>query len=114
MKVNERITKHSAILTESPLERGWIARMIPTQLRTELNNLMTGSAADTWREAVRAQLIRMCSPTSGIVLQDGGELVRHVGDQFSDEDWKTLAQEFFPNATLYQPQNKPTNEGVES
>lgn len=95
-EVNKKIKHNPGLLNESPLESGWIAKIVPTNLEIDLRNLLKGFAADGWREKVREQLIRLTAPKIGVVLQDGGQLVSNLGDHLSDDEWNRLVQQFFP------------------
>ena len=109
VEVNKRLRRHPELLNESPLERGWIAKIVPTNLETDLRNLLKGFAADGWRDAVHAQLIQLFSPRIGIVLQDGGQPIQNLGDYLSDDEWNRLVQQFFPTVPPNQKQNKLIN-----
>lgn len=109
VEVNEELERNPTALNASPLDRGWIAKIIPSSLRTDLRNLLSGATADAWREAVHTQLIQMFAPNIGTMLQDGGEFVKNFGDRISDDDWKRLIHEFFPGVAENQSQNKPKN-----
>jgi glycine cleavage system H protein len=109
VEVNEKLDKHPSLFHASPLERGWIARIIPSRLDIEIRNLLRGTVADSWREAVRIQFIQMFAPKTGLVLQDGGQLIENIGEHFSDEEWSRIAGEFFHLTTVNPTQNKTTN-----
>jgi glycine cleavage system H protein len=112
VEVNDKLIRKPALLNDSPLEKGWVAKILPSSLDADLRNLLSGATADAWRGAVQAQLIQFFFPKIGTVLQDGGQLVKNVGDLVSDEEWKHLVEQFFPIDVKHPPQNKPTNEGV--
>ncbi len=114
VETNDGLRRRPELLNESPLEKGWLARILPSNLTADLRNLLSGSAADAWWEAIRSQVIGFFSPSIGPVLQDGGKLIRNIGDQLSDEEWVRLVRHFFPFEIPQPPQNKPTNEGVSS
>ena len=40
------------MINDSPLEKGWIVKMTPKDLTTELRSLFKGVTADRWQEAV--------------------------------------------------------------
>lgn len=109
VEVNKRLTRNPALINDSPLERGWIMRVLPTSLETESRNLLKGIVADGWRDAVRTQLIQLFSPQIGMVVQDGGQLVQSLGDHLSDDEWNHLILHFFPLVSLDKFQNKSMN-----
>ncbi len=96
VEVNTVLRSRAQLLNESPLERGWIAKVLTSNLDIDVRNLLGGIAADAWREAVRAKLIQLLSPNIGLVLQDGGQLVQNLGDNITEEEWDRLVREFFP------------------
>jgi hypothetical protein len=112
--VNERLVNSPSVLNESPLERGWIATILPTNLDHDLRNLLKGAAADGWREAVRTQFIHLFSPRIGTMMQDGGELIENLGDHIPDDDWDRLVRDFFPVAVATQNQTNPRTKEPQS
>lgn len=93
--VNEKLTHDPKIINRSVYERGWIGKLQPTNLRTELRNLLKGAFAERWEESVRAQLIQWFTPNVGLVIQDGGHMIQNIGDLLEDEEWDRLTKEFF-------------------
>lgn len=109
VEVNKKVRHNPGLLKGSPLESGWIARIVPTSLEKDLRNLLKGLVADGWRESVRARLVQLTAPSVGTLLQDGGEIIHNLGDRLSDEDWDRLVQEFFPTVSPNQIQKQITN-----
>jgi len=109
IEINRRLAKNPGLLNDSPMEKGWIARVLPTSLDSDLRNLLKGFAADGWRDVVREKLIQLFSPRPDIVLQDGGQLVPNLGDHFSDDDWNLLVRQFFPGSVSFQTNDNITN-----
>jgi glycine cleavage system H protein len=97
LEVNTSLKKMPSTINDSPLEKGWIVKMVPDDLPVELQNLFEGVTADRWQETVRAHLVQWFSPRLGMVMQDGGELVENVSDLTNGEEWRILVDEFFPN-----------------
>jgi glycine cleavage system H lipoate-binding protein len=108
-EVNRKLIKNPRLLNTAPLERGWVAKIVPTNLSLDLRNLLNGFAADGWRDAIRAQLIQLLSPSPGSVMQDGGQLVENLGEWLSDDQWNHLVHQFYPGIVSNQPQNKTQN-----
>ena len=96
LEVNTHLKDNPSIINNSPFEKGWIVRIAPRDLTLELRNLFKGVIADRWQEAVRAHLVHWLSPHTGLVMQDGGEIVDNVSDLISDQEWHLLVDEFFP------------------
>ncbi|MBK6622600.1 MAG: glycine cleavage system protein GcvH [Saprospirales bacterium] len=53
VEVNEEVAKDARMLNKSPYNKGWILKMKPTNLQTDLADLLTGDAAV---EAYRAKI----------------------------------------------------------
>ena len=114
VQVNERLVNSPSVLNESPLERGWIAKISPTNLDHDLRNLLKGAVADGWREAVRTEFIHLFSPRIGTLMQDGGELIENLGDHIPDDDWNRLVRDFFPVVVATQNQTNPRTKEPQS
>ena len=96
--VNDALRASPEIINRSPLSKGWIAEINPSNLATELRNLLNGAVAERWLEAVRIQLTQWFTPQLGTILQDGGRLIDNISDLLNDEEWSRLTQELYPNA----------------
>jgi len=110
VEVNTKLKEDPSLLNASPMNHGWIARIAPTHLETEIRNLLKGFSADGWRDAVRAQLIHLFTPRIGTMMQDGGQLVKDLGDNITDDQWNRLVKEFFP---IILPTERRTNQRTE-
>jgi glycine cleavage system H lipoate-binding protein len=106
--VNNKLASSPGVVNSSQLEKGWIVRIAPAQLRLELRNLLRGDIADRWQEAVSSQVIRWFSSSLHPVLQDGGQMVDNVSDMMNDEEWQRFVQEFFSIEATYR--NNITNQ----
>jgi glycine cleavage system H protein len=106
--VNSRLRADPALVNESPLDRGWIARIDPENLELESRNLLRGPLAVRWKESVLAQFQIFFSPRLGTVLQDGGRIIGNLGETLGDEAWESLAQELFPLHSSRQTETKPS------
>jgi len=110
LETNTGAADRPSLLSASPFEKGWIARIAPENLALETHNLLRGVLADRWRDSVRAQLVAWFAPRMGLVLQDGGELAENLGDLLSDPEWNELAANLFPLETSEQSKFQ-THEG---
>jgi glycine cleavage system H protein len=107
IEANSGIAGDPGVVNASPYERGWIARIKPSRLETEIRNLLTGAAAEKWREGLQAQMASWFAPKLGMVLQDGGEWVDNLSDLLTDEQWQELARTLFPELPPDQFNHKP-------
>lgn len=100
--VNEKLASSPGVVNTSPLEKGWIIRIAPAQLRLELRNLLKGVIADRWQEAVNGQVVRWFSSSLHPVMQDGGRIIDNVSDLMNDEEWQRFVHEFFSIESTYR------------
>ena len=114
MDINSRLSSQPSLLSESPYERGWVARLSPTSLALDMRNLVTGPIARRWRESAQEKLSHWFAPGVGVVLQDGGELSGGAGELLSDEDWEMLVKILFPLHESTEPFNSINGHGVKS
>jgi glycine cleavage system H protein len=94
-EINPSLGAQPSLLADSPFENGWIAKLSPGNLSAEIRDLLNGSAARQWREAVQVQIASWFSPRLGMVLQDGGEWIDNMGSLLNDEEWRELIHTLF-------------------
>ncbi|MDL1893062.1 glycine cleavage system protein H [Sphingobacteriales bacterium CHB3] len=92
---NEMVLNNPLLVNSSPYNDGWLLRIRPMKLQTQINNLFTGKAMQQWLEQAKEQLVRIFSTTPALMYQDGGVIVKDLADKVSDEEWNTLEREFF-------------------
>jgi len=107
IEANPEIAQHPGIVNTSPYKEGWLAKIRPSRLETEIRNLLKGVAAERWREGLQAEMASWLAPKVGMVLQDGGEWVDNLSDVLTDEHWHELARRLFPALPPDQPNHKP-------
>jgi glycine cleavage system H protein len=92
---NEMVMRNPGLINRSPFGDGWLIKVRPHKLSQQVQNLLTGKAAVQWHDTARAELGRLFSGFPALMYQDGGELMKNIGDRCSDEEWGAIAQEFF-------------------
>ncbi|HXX63536.1 MAG TPA: glycine cleavage system protein H [Bacteroidota bacterium] len=92
---NEMVLNNPSLVNRAPYGDGWLLRIKPRRLPSQLRNLLTGKSAQQWTDAVRSQLIAFFSGTPALMYQDGGVLLTDLSDRCSDEEWERLVREFF-------------------
>lgn len=91
---NEMVLHNPSLVNSSPYGDGWLLRIKPRRIKTQLHNLLTGKHAQQWLEHARQQLIRIFSATPALMYQDGGVIVKDLSDRISEEEWRMLEIEF--------------------
>jgi glycine cleavage system H protein len=104
-EINPALFAHPSVLADSPFERGWVAKITPGNLSAEIKDLLNGSAARQWRDAVQIQVASWFSPRLGTVLQDGGEWIENVSSLLNDDEWKELTHALFLTGPFKRSRN---------
>ena len=99
--INESVQKDPSKLSEEPYGGGWLMKIKPKDLTSNLRNLLRGSAARSWMENSAIELRSALSGDLGVVFQDGGLPEEGLADQFSTKDWVDLTTRIF----LIEPEN---------
>ena len=64
--VNEDVKTDPTIINRSPYKQGWIVRMQPSDLESEMDSLLTGQAAvDAYRERIESEDLKPCEHVDG-------------------------------------------------
>jgi len=92
---NEMVLRNPSLVNTAPFGDGWLLRVRPKRLKSQMNNLLTGKAAHQWLETVRVRLSAFFTTTPALMYQDGGVLLKDLSDRCSDDEWKRLVKEFF-------------------
>jgi len=92
---NEAVLQDPSLINNSPYGEGWLFKVKPSKLSSQLHNLLTGRAVHQWQDVVTSQFRRFFSTTPALMMQDGGVLLDGLADRCSDEEWNAIANEFF-------------------
>jgi len=66
VEVNAALDADAQLINKSPYKNGWIVKMQPSDLDTELAEMATGQAAvDAYRERIEAEDIKACEHVEG-------------------------------------------------
>lgn len=94
-------------LNDSPGQKsganaGWLARIQPTDIGSNLHNLLNGSLARLWMHSEIGKLNEMMGSRLGIVLQDGGIPINGFAKELSNEEWDKIARFFLKTENIEQ------------
>jgi glycine cleavage system H protein len=53
---NQDLEENPELINESPYEKGWLCKIIPSNLQEELKNLMQG---DSLKEFIKSEILRL-------------------------------------------------------
>jgi len=93
-QVNEEVVRRPKLATDDPYGRGWILKVRPRDLKSNLHNLLSGRLARLWMEDSGRALDLRLMALSGSVMQDGGEPVADLTRHLAKEDWEQLVRDF--------------------
>lgn len=99
---NPLLSEQPEIMNEDPFRKGWIYQVIPSNWVEETRSYYLAGEATSWmsKELVRFKDFLMLSAgknsieTSGIILQDGGELRDNTLAEMPDELWQDFQKNF--------------------
>lgn len=99
---NALLTDEPRTLNEDPFRKGWICQIRPSDWINETKSYYLAKDATEWtaRELVRFKDFLMVSAgrneleTTGIILQDGGELRDNTLAELPDELWQNFQKDF--------------------
>ncbi|MCJ7508883.1 MAG: glycine cleavage system protein H [candidate division Zixibacteria bacterium] len=95
VEVNTKLLENPKLLNQGNPEQNWILKIAPTRLAREVRNLLSGEMLSLWNQGVKEQLVATLVPTSYPVLQEGGEIMPHLGDELTSDQWEKVAHNFF-------------------
>lgn len=93
--INEAVVHNPELALTDPYGEGWLVTVQSPDAKTNFRNLLGGALARWWTEESAGRLQRLLPATLGALAQDGGVAVDNLAPQIPDEDWATLAKEFF-------------------
>jgi glycine cleavage system H protein len=92
---NEMVLNNPSLINSSPYGDGWLFKVRASKINLQIHNLFTGRVASRWQDAERSELARCFSGTPALMYQEGGVLLQNLADKCSDEEWSTIAKQFF-------------------
>jgi glycine cleavage system H lipoate-binding protein len=93
--VNDAIARNPELATKDPYGEGWLLTVQSPDAKTNFRNLLGGALARWWTEESSGRLQRKMPTLAGALAQDGGMAVDNLAAHIPDQDWATLAKEFF-------------------
>jgi glycine cleavage system H lipoate-binding protein len=92
---NDMVVHTPSLINTSPYGDGWLFKVRPRNVESQMHNLFTGKAMQQWQEAARAQLNRLFTGIPALMYQDGGVLVHNLSDRCSDKEWAAIVSDVF-------------------
>jgi glycine cleavage system H lipoate-binding protein len=92
--VNPAVRRHPQVVHDYPYEDGWLLVVTPTQLKSNLEQLLYGDKNLAWINYETNRLLGLLPTPAGLTLPDGGALIDDVYGHFPDLPWDLLVHEF--------------------
>jgi glycine cleavage system H lipoate-binding protein len=93
--VNDSAMQDPEVARKDPYGEGWLVTVQSPDAKTNFRNLLGGALARWWTEESASRLQRKMPMMLGALAQDGGVAVDNVSDHIPDQEWATIAKEFF-------------------
>jgi glycine cleavage system H lipoate-binding protein len=94
-EINEAAAANPELARKDPYGEGWLVTVQSPDSKTNFKNLLSGSLARWWTEESASRLQRRMPVALGALAQDGGVAIDGIANEIPDQDWTTLAKEFF-------------------
>ena len=107
LATNSVLTKNPELVNNDPYQNGWMYRIKPSGWLSETNTYYLAEEATNWmfKELVRfkdflaASMGKYSQNTANVILQDGGEILKHPLSELPDEVWQDFQRNFL-NTTM--------------
>ncbi len=95
--INQALASDPKLALRDPYGEGWLVTVQAPDAKTSFRNLLGGAMARWWTEesASRLQRHMPMMATAGAYAQDGGAAIDNVSTLIPDQDWLSVAKEFF-------------------
>jgi len=93
--INEAAVRDPEMARKDPYGEGWLVTVQSPDAKTNFRNLLGGALARWWTEESATRLQRRLPMALGALAQDGGVAMDNLTAQVPDNDWVSVAKEFF-------------------
>jgi glycine cleavage system H protein len=93
--VNEAVARNPELARKDPYGEGWLVTVQAPDSKLNFRNLLSGTLARLWTEDSALRLRSRMPALAGAVAQDGGVAVDDLTALMPNQDWATVAKEFF-------------------
>ncbi len=96
-EINQALMSDPKLALRDPYGEGWLVTVQSPDAKTSFKNLLGGPLARWWTEESASRLQhRMPMPMAmGALAQDGGVAINDIANQIPNQEWLSLAKEFF-------------------
>jgi len=92
--VNSKVLASPGLAHDDPYGEGWLMVVAATNLKPDLEKMVSGEHNVAWIEEESLRLFGMLEPSVGATLQSGGTIIDDVYGQYPELGWERLVKEF--------------------
>jgi glycine cleavage system H protein len=93
--VNDSVLRDPKLAKSDCYGEGWLVTVQSPDAKTNFRNLLSGAVARFWTQESASRLQARMPMYAGALAQDGGVAVDNLTEQIPDQEWATVAKEFF-------------------
>jgi|GEM_PF-1319955 len=93
--INEAAAREPRLIHDDPYGEGWLLEVRPTNLKHNLEHLLTGEAAVAFISEEAHRLLHLMEAKVGVTLPTGGTVVDDVYGHYPQLGWRPLVQDLF-------------------
>jgi len=93
--VNDNLLRDPKLAQNDCYGEGWLVTVQSPDAKTNFRNLLSGAVARFWTQESAIRLQSRMPAFSGALAQDGGVAVDNLAEQIPDQEWVSVAKEFF-------------------
>ena len=97
MAVNPELRENGSLANSSPYSDGWVMKVQPDNLRTDLKELMINRETDKFISGQADMLYNLVEEVSGPLAADGGDFTSDIFGSLPQLGWKRLTAVFLGN-----------------
>jgi glycine cleavage system H lipoate-binding protein len=90
---NDALFAAPGLINADPYGAGWLVKVRPERLESNLGNLLHEASAGAWMAAAEESLRARMAPGLGAVLQDGGVPIVGIARNVFGAGWEDVAEE---------------------
>jgi len=93
--VNDNLMRNPRLVKDECYGEGWLVTVQSPDAKTNFRNLLSGAVARFWLQESAGRLQARMPMYAGALAQDGGVAVGNLAEQIPNNEWTTVAKEFF-------------------
>jgi glycine cleavage system H protein len=103
LAVNQEVVADPRILVDDPYGEGWLMVVQSRDLKTSMNNLLSGDLVRRWMEDISARLRSFLPGGVAYSFPDGGAAVDDISKVVDGPTWEKMLEEFLLSRSSPHP-----------